>query len=228
MKKTHMLNNIVILLLSFVISVISICYAQKGYNYSWYLCFIKAGFMLPYLQLGFIYKKYESFFNKNKAYQMVVFFIIMYILYVIEGENGVNVTVVAGKFVGSPMIITVLTCVGILLTATVSEFLTPAFLENKVVNNIGNNTFSIMMHHGFVIFIINFLIYLLNKVIEIPSFDVSKFKSTLWYVYPWKDARGYLLYVVLGIAIPLMVKHYFDEFILLLWNKYNKNEEFDC
>ena len=68
---------------------------------------------------------------------------------------------------------------------------------------IGDNTFTIMMHHDFIIFLINFALYLLTYFTDLASFDILKFKSTIWYTYPWRDARIYIVYMILGIFTPL-------------------------
>lgn len=68
MKLLHILNEEVLLAITFIISVISIYLAQKGYNSGVYLCLVKAGFLLPYFQMGFVYKNMKVFWASTRRY----------------------------------------------------------------------------------------------------------------------------------------------------------------
>lgn len=219
LKKIHFLNDIFLLVICYIVSVVSIIVAQRGYNYGMYLCFIKAGFMLPYFQFGYIYKKYEKYFNMKNTLLIIICFILLFVCFVLNVNNPIEAQVVFGNFKGSPFMINAMITISILLTVTICEIFVPAFKESKILNTIGNNTFSIMMHHGIVIFAVNLVLFLLREPLNIDSFDVTMFKKTLWYVYPWRDSRIYILYVVLGISIPLAVKYIYDKMIIYFYKK---------
>lgn len=218
LNKLHILNEEVLLAFCFAVSIVTIYFAEAGYNTGWYLCFAKAGFMLPYFQLGFVYKKYEKILNKRRGITLSVLFVLLYVFYVLS--NGVaGVQVVFANFSGNPFIVSMLVVLQILIVATMCDSLVPAFENNKIVQYIGDNTFSIMMHHGFVIFLINFGLYILTFFMDLASFDIEKFKSTLWYCYPWRDARIYLIYVILGVALPLIIKNLTDKIVMKMYEK---------
>ena len=219
--KFRILNDPILLAFTFALSLMCIYFSQKGYNTGFGLCFLRAGFLLPYFQLGYFYKKHEHFFTYHKTITIAVLFVIMYISWIMAGEQGARPNAVFAKFTGNPLIITVLTMSGILLTATVCDILAPAFEKSRIVHMIGDNTFTIMMHHGFIIFLINFALYLLTYVTDLASFDILKFKSTIWYAYPWRDARIYIVYMILGIFAPLLLKWCSDKLILRLRDKHN-------
>ncbi len=219
MKKLHILNDSILLIFLFVLSIISIIIAQKGYNHDFFLCITKAGFMLPYFQLGYFYKKHELALTKHKATIIGIMFILLYICLVLSSKAGLTVQVVFSNFTGNPFLITATTTLSILITVTICDILTPSFENSKILNAIGNNTFSIMMHHGLIIFSINFFIYILTFFFDVSSFNITKFKSTLWYAYPWRDSRIFMFYVILGIAIPVLCKLLYNKIIIRLYNK---------
>ncbi|MBR5246345.1 MAG: acyltransferase [Clostridia bacterium] len=216
--KLHILNEELLLIFCFGVSIITIYLAESGHNQNWELCFAKAGFMLPYFQMGFVYKKYEKLINKRKGITLSILFVLLYICYVL-GDGNERAQVVFANFVGNPFLISALVVIEILIVSTICESLVPAFDNNKIVQYIGDNTFSIMMHHAVVIFLINFALYILSKFIDIASFNVEKFQSTIWYCYPWRDDRIYLIYVVLGIAVPLVLKKVTDKIVMNLYEK---------
>lgn len=224
MKLLHILNEEVLLAITFIISVISIYFAQNGYNSGVYLCLVRAGFLLPYFQMGFVYKKYESLLGKHKAVLIGVITCCVYALLVLSKGN-IDVTAVFAEFIGNPLILTALTILEILLTATICEILAPAFCKSSIVKKIGDNTFSIMMHHGIILFSVNLVIYIMSKFVDISGFDVAAFKSTLWYAYPWRDSRIYLFYVILAVAVPIVIKYISNKVILRANSRKNMSAE---
>ena len=205
-------KDLTILLLTVLIAVVSIYFAKQGYNYGIYLGLIRAGFMLPYFQIGYICRKYETVITKYRSFCIVGSAALIGVIVLFL--QPVSAQAVFARFSGNSFIITLLISASLLLLYSVCELLEPAFIKNKVVKSIGDNTFSIMMHHGFVIFSINFCIFLLSKFTEISSFDSARFSDTLWYCCPWMSTNIYIVYVILGIIIPIFVKVLYDKFII--------------
>ncbi len=219
LNKLHILNDFALLTFTFVISVISIIFAQKGYNYGFYLVLTKAGFMLPYFQLGYVYKKHEKVFNANNGRLIIILAVVLSVCLFLNGENGLEALVVFARFTGNPLLITAITTISILLVACIFEMFAPVFENNKLVYAIGNNTFAIMMHHGFIVFIINFGLFILNKFINISSFNIENFKNTLWYAFPGEVSKIRIIYLLLGVAVPVLSKFIYDKFIMYLHAK---------
>lgn len=215
-------NEYFCLILTLAISSLSISLSQKGYNAGLALCFLRAGYMLPYFQLGFLYQTFEKFLRKHAAASLGIILAAMYAIYIAAGPAGLSSQAVFCRFTGSSLLITALTVLSILATATVADVLYPAFEHSKIIHTIGNHTFTIMMHHGLVIFLINFAIYILNLFTEVSTFNQNQFQSTLWYTCPWKDSRIYLVYLVLGIAIPLICKLLSDKIIIKQYDAYTQ------
>lgn len=223
MKFLHVLNEEALLIITFIISIITIYFAEQGYNIGIYLFLAKAGFLLPYFQMGFVYKKYENLLSKYRCILLGFITCCIYILLVLGGD--ISITVVFAQFKGNPVILTAITVLAILSTATICEIIAPAFEKNSVVRKIGDNTFSIMMHHPIVLFLINLVIYIMSRFIDITGFDVDTFKRTLWYAYPWRDSRIYLFYVILAIFVPVFIKEISNKAILYIHNLSLSNEK---
>lgn len=220
LKLFHILNEEILLIITFAISVITIYFAEQGYNTGIYLCLAKAGYLLPYFQMGFVYKKYEGCLGKHKIVLLSFITCCVYMLLVYsKGEIGISAAF--AKFTGNPLVFTALTILKILSTSTICEILAPAFEESTVVRKVGDNTFSIMMHHPIIIFSINLAIYAASKFIDISGFEVDTFKNTLWYAYPWRDSKIYLFYVILAILIPVVIKGIVNTMILHIYNRKN-------
>ena len=91
--------------------------------------------------MGFVYKKYESLLGKHKAVLIGVITCCVYALLVLS-KGDIGIGVVFAKFTGNPLILTALTILEILLTATICEILAPALCKSLIVKKIGDNTFS--------------------------------------------------------------------------------------
>lgn len=91
--------------------------------------------------------------------------------------------------------------------------------NNKLVNYISNNTFSIMSHHLFYIFILNFVLYLIN----VPYFDLSNFQNGWIYRYqiPGWEIPLQIGYLLLGVLGPIGMKYLYDKINIKLY----KNKE---
>ncbi len=216
-KKLKIFNDFIVLGFTFLISVISIYSAKAGYNYAGYLCLCKVGFMLPYFQLGYLCKKHESFITKYRTYWVLGLLFIQGAIIILC--QPVSVQVVFAKFSGSPLIISILTAAALIFVCIICEILVPAFKDNKICKAIGDNTFEIMMHHGFVIFLINLGIYLLSKFFSVSTFNFAEFNNTLWYCCPWKSDKIFIIYLLLGVFCPLAVKYVYDQIVMFCCKK---------
>lgn len=211
-KKLRIFNDFLILGLTFAISIISIYAAEAGYNYGGYLCLAKAGFMLPYFQLGYLCKKKEAFLTKYRSYWVTGLLLVQGALIILC--QPVSVQVVFARFSGSPWIISALTAAALMFVWLICEILAPAFQDNKICRGIGDHTFDIMMHHGFVVFLINLAIYGCSKFFEISSFSCEEFQRTLWYCCPWRTDKIFIIYLLLGVFVPVAIRYAYNQAVI--------------
>ena len=96
---------------------------------------------------------------------------------------------------------------GILFWLKISDILVPALKDSRLVNYIGNNTYDIMLHHLFWIFAFNTAIYGLSDLFGLSGFDVVKYQSTIYYTYTADIQAAGILYTIIAIAMPLIIKY---------------------
>lgn len=217
LHKMNILNDWALTVFLFAVSAVCIKLSKDGYNYGWYLCFLRAGYLLPYFQFGFIYRKLEGFFSEKRLAVVGVLSFLLY--FVIVFSPGMYAQSVFARFGGKTWGIIAATIISLILLAEVCDFLAPAAEKSKALLYIGDNTFTVMMHHPFFIFLPNFALFILNHFRTVSSFDLEMFRSTIWYCYPWRDWRIYFFYAVFALAMPLIIKYFSDRGILKLYKK---------
>ena len=79
---------------------------------------------------------------------------------------------------------------------------------NKLVCAIGSNTWSIMMHHMFVFFLVNCGFATLARYIDF-GFNYELFQTNPFYSYG--NARISTLYLIAGIVIPVAAKYLIEK-----------------
>lgn len=176
---------------------------------------LKVLFFLPFFHLGYLYKtslqKHDEKI-KNAIY-LPILIIINIILVLIFKELGYDMHEFSG-FKANAIYLPILTSItGILFWLRISKILVKYIGENKLINYISNNTFSIMSHHILYLFIFNFILYLINLKYNVPYFDIEAFKNGWMYIYkvPGLDILLQLFYVFIGIGGPILAKYIFDK-----------------
>ena len=101
---------------------------------------------------------------------------------------------------------------GILFWLRISRILVKCVGNNKIVNTISNNTFSIMSHHFIYLFAFNMILYVINLKWAVPYFDTEKLANAWIYIYEVPNWNMLLqaLYVILGIGGPILGKKVWD------------------
>ena len=94
--------------------------------------------------------------------------------------------------------------------------LAPALKEDKAVRYIGQNTWTVMMHHPVSFFAINCGVWLLSGWLRLDGFNLAKFQTDIWYYYSPGEPRFALFYAVAGVAVPLLIKYGVERLILWL------------
>ncbi len=186
---------------------------NNGNNYGiWYLV-TRICFLMPFYALGQIYKEIEKHDNMNS---IIYFGIIIVIQAIIKQKCGSLVYNLNTLYFRHKYIVYVISSMtGILFWLRISTIMEKYISDNKIINYIGNNTYSVMMHHVFSFFVINSFIGILHKTFRIfNSFNIKEYKTTIWYEYNSNNAALSLIYVICGVSFPLVLKY-------ILIDKYN-------
>lgn len=215
------MNEYGLLAFTLVIAGVSAALTQRcGTNDIW-RSIPKAGYILPYLQLGIVLRKHEYLLYRNKALSIGIIMTLIYLVNILPSEK-VFVSILDAEFAGNPITLVAWSTLSVLLTVVICEMLSPAFENSRIIKAVGENTLSVMIHHPLIMFIINSALYALSTVIDM-RFEYEEFAHDICYVYPWRDGRIFLLYTVLGVAVPVMAKLGYDRIILDLDRRLNKD-----
>jgi len=192
----------IFIILNILSIVLRVHINQPNYN----LIFLRVMFFLPFFQFGYLYKnKWQEKEDKIPTIPyLIILFFINYILYKIYGTLNYNMHEFSSFRTEGLVIPLISSIVGILFYTRLARVLSKWLGKNKLVNYISNNTFAIMTHHMFVLFIFNFILYLINcYIVQIPYFDAIRFGQGWVYIYEIPNLRiliqiGYVIYAIAG------------------------------
>lgn len=181
---------------------------------------LKVAFLLPFFQIGYLYKCYwEKYDEKIKTiFYLPILIGINYCLKLAFGSFGYDLHEFSG-FSSNLFYLPIITFfTGTLFWLRISKILARWIGENKLVNYISNNTFSIMSHHILYLFIFDLILYLINLKVSVPFFSVEAFKSGWMYRYdiPNWTIPLQVFYVFIGVSGPILAKYIFDKVMLRL------------
>lgn len=201
MKKIKIDTGLSVMVGSIIIAYFEMKLVEKGYNYGiWYLI-TRICFLMPFYAIGQVYKKYEKYDIKNN----IIYFTLVIIVQVLLLQRY-NLNLLTFNYNFFVYLIGSLT--GILFWLRISKIFSKYINESKIINYIGNNTYTIMMHHVFIYFLLNTIILVINKTLgRFGKFDYNTYQNSVWFFYNKKNAAMQLVYGIMGISIPLLIKN---------------------
>lgn len=169
-------------------------------------------FFLPFFHFGYLYRvKLEVKDKLNSLIYFAVIFIVQFALIKAYGKITFNAIT---NYYPSKIILPYLTSVtGIMFWLRVSKILSPILSKSQYVKYLGENTWTVMTHHQFVFFIINFFFYCLLPYVDLQSFSVDKFQHNAWYGYHPGKWQFLIFYSAAGIIVPLLGKYLYDHHV---------------
>lgn len=192
----------------------AVYFANSGYNHGLFLPLIKAAFLLPFFHFGYLYRERIEPREKlpNWIYFVTIFIVQMLLLkfYAPLSFGAYNAT-----FSHDNVLIPYLSSLtGGLFWLRISKILARALKGNRIVRYIGQNTWAVMMHHPISFFIINCIIWGLSGPFHLTGFDLHAFQTNIWYAYSPGLSQFAIVYVVAGVALPLLAKYGVERLIL--------------
>lgn len=180
---------------------------------------LKVLFLLPFLELGMIYRKYlEGKLDKLSGGWKAGLLLLLLLVNVIRTTYLPSAYDVAfdtidelagftSPFFVTPMLSSV---VGIMFWLTLTDLIAKPLSDSRFVNFMSCNTFWIMGLHILFFNILNCILMLIDKIIELPYFDTEAFKESEWYF--WEISPNIkLVYLLIGILGPLSLKWIYDK-----------------
>ena len=184
----------------------------------WYLVPLKILFFLPFLELGVIYRDHleGKHISMSGGWKIgLIFFLLgvnmirtMYLpnAYDVAFDSIDELAGFTSPYIITPLVSSI---VGILFWLTLVDLIGKPLFESRFVNYMSCNTFWIMGFHIVFYNILNCVLMLVDKVVELPYFDVEAFRESEWYM--WEISPSFkLAYVIIGVLGPLGVKLLYD------------------
>ena len=165
-------------------------------------------FFLPFFQFGYLYKQRLQKYDEKipTIPYIIILFGLNFLLYKLYGNINYDMHQFSG-FNSIGIISIFASYTSILFYTRISKILSKYMGNVKIINEIGNNTFSIMSHHLLISFLLNFILYEIHiNIHAIPNFDVSHFKIGWIYIYeiPEYNVILQLGYLIIGMLGPLV------------------------
>lgn len=203
-RSNSLFFNMAYLMLLFLGAYLTVVYARandiKGIAYT----LVRLGFLIPWFQLGFMFKThFEEYFSKVRATFLLPLLMTVQLFLFFIGKNLVYVVGLGIFNSDSPLAILLSTLTGILFWLKISEVLEPAIGESRVMLLVSRNTKSIMTHHLFVMFLMNWIVMLMATKLGISSYDVTMFRTDIYYQFPMSVEKLLIVYVAVMILVPV-------------------------
>lgn len=174
-------------------------------------------FLFPCFQMGQFYRKnLEKHDTLGSLPYFAVLLGIQTLLHLCC--NGLGFSAVwCTSFANGPVIPYVTIVSGIAFWLRIARLLTPVAGENRAVKYLGQNTFTVMMHH--------IMIFMLIKIILAgvaahsgfcADFDFEQFKTYIDYIYLVRGVEHFkMVYLAAGVSIPLLLRYLMES----IWKK---------
>jgi fucose 4-O-acetylase-like acetyltransferase len=205
-------NNEIVLFIIFLLIGVLGTYLATFENSKSYYYVIRVLFGLPFFHLGYIYKLKLEKLDRFNTITFVI--LLIYQTIIIQYYDGLHYEMVWAKFGGHILMPFLASFSGIWLFIHLADLIDSKLSNDKLLSYIGQNSYSIMIHHIFIFWLLNLSFYFMNRFgiftfFNLPEFATDLFKSDVYYKYGYP--LTYLLYVLLGIFVPIGLKYSFDK-----------------
>lgn len=191
-----------------VIGISGVWLVKHGYIHNDFENFLfRTMFFLPFFHMGWMYRtKWEKMDNLPSVWYFFVIFILQY--YLIKHYHNISFNAICSSYPSKTVMPFITSITGIAFWLRVGKLLTPVMIKSKIIRYIGDNTWTVMMHHQFIFFLINTAIYLSLSFTHINKFNIQDFQNNMWYACGgWQFL---LFYSIAGIALPLLVQYFLE------------------
>lgn len=214
--KNELVRDITLLFILICAGILSVHYINSTNAPEYQVVYLRSIIMMPFIQMGYVYKKHiEKMDNAANIIYFPTLLLIQLIIILTATEPNLTFGLYGIKdFVnaGIPYYITGMT--GIAFWLRISRILSSSSKESTFVTYIGQHTKSIMMFHLSGFFILNCLIHVISKVLDISrifyNFNYDKFHSNFYYTAA-DNPRAVLFYLIFGIGFSLIISMIVDK-----------------
>lgn len=195
-----------ILIITLILGIISIKMANIGYNYSFWLILIRTMFFIPFYCTGNIYKAVLE--KKDNLNNCVYFALIVGGQFIIAMHYGwiPTFSAVFVSFFQNPFMQYLVAFTGIAFWLRVAKIITPIVKKDGYLIYLGKNSFSVMMHHIGIIYVLMLSLGIVNKITGLFSdIDMNLIKTNAGNWYCPKGNNHFLLFYLIATIIICIV-----------------------
>lgn len=208
LTKKIKLNNYLYFMFYLLLGIFSVYIASNGYNNEWFLTLDRFLYLLPFYGLGTLYK--TNLEKKDKIPSIYYFLILIAIALTIITMNGSTVHYIVAwcnDYDGHLFLPFIVGFMGIAFWLRIANILEPCLKNCKTLLLIADNTFSIMVHHLFAIFVLKYIFGEFSKFIPLfKGFNWHEFKTNVWYYFvPNGNNQWLICYLIVGIFVPILI-----------------------
>ncbi len=170
-------------------------------------------YFVPFYGLGIFYKNWIEKYNKLSSFwYFVIIFVIELMIISYYGKSLVYTLSWYNNFTEGPVMPIVIGYLGIALWMRIASLLEPVIGKSKWINLIADNTYSIMMNQFLGFMMVKTIYALICKFgIAFQDFNWISYKTNIWWYYiPNGVGNTLVLYLVAGIAFPILVQRAID------------------
>lgn len=206
-----------LLLFFFAISIAAVAILGPKKHYGLKVALFRPMVLLPYYQLGLVYKRYWE--GKGKRLLNILVLLAVQILLPILNGDSLLTAMVYGYFSGNPLLLVLGALTAVLLIAEICDLIAPFFQRFRAVQYCSRCTMYIMQHHLFVLFLPQFILWVVNHFIAIPHFNSSSFTGSQWYLFCFWVLKLRALYLPAALLLPVLTHYLYETVILHLAGK---------
>ena len=206
------IHESVYLIIDIIISSLSVFMSNKNYNKIANVMYLLRFMHLNiYYELGIFYKNHFEYFIKklrNDIFFLNIF-IIKFLFHIYYSTAPVFYYGASQYYNYSPFTVIIISILGIFFWFRISEIIEPIAGHNYYINIIADNTFSIMINHGFAIDLVKTLFAIISKKTRYcKDFSFKKYYSleTAYIYIPNKILQVGILYLISSLVIPILIQ----------------------
>ena len=194
---------------SLAIGMIVVCLAIGGHVWGDYKAPGRILFLYPCYQMGQFYKtklqKHDTMGN------LVYFAIVMGVQTLLQiGCNGLAFSSVwCTGFANGPLVPYVTIVTGIAFWLRIAKVAAPVIGRSRVIRFLGQNTYTVMMHHVLVFMLIKMILAGVAAGTGLcGDFDFAQFYSNIDYIYLVNGVEHFkMVYLAAGVGVPLVIRY---------------------
>ena len=204
-------------LLCLAVGIAGVELAMHGLKDGWWLLTCKTFIFLGFLGIG---RFYRTVIEKREPASHIKYFAAILLLqvplriffakvYNYDLSLSLSWCLPKDFILTGPVLPFLLGTLGILFWLRVCKILAPYIGKSRIVNLIGENTFSIMVHHLMGAMCLKFVLVAVVTTFSLSvSLDLQRIQNDIWY-YPIFNSGRHLqiLYLIAAITFSLFIKH---------------------